>query len=91
MNKFSIITLTLILFSLVHCGCNTESKETQQAASGEEDITIILESWCKSFVEKTDSDYEIIVNFTVTDNDQSQHIIISNHVFPAAFLQHFTA
>ncbi|MGM0667834.1 MAG: cupin domain-containing protein [Bacteroidota bacterium] len=79
MNKLTTLIVSLILISFLFPGCQTENKKTGQDNVPEKDITLILEDWCKSFINKTDSNYLATVNFTVSDNNRSHHIMIDGN------------
>lgn len=79
MKKLLLIVTGIILFSTSFFSCTGNSNRTSQDAAGDEDISLILDGWCRSFVNKIDSSYTITVNFTVIDNDSSYHVVIKSN------------
>ncbi|GEM_PF-848023 len=75
--ELSAIILFVILLSFTNFSCNNDqSRQSKEVKHKKEGLDTILTSLGKPFIEKVNKNYHAIVNFTVTDRDIANHIII---------------
>ena len=78
--KFEGIALFLLII-FTHVSCKNEQSSQSKEVKQDINLNEVLTSLGSLFVKKIDKEYQAIVNFTITDSENSKHIIISDGQF----------